>query len=266
MDCPNWFTGVAMYFRRALPVACRDVVKLNLYGCADSPTICEDPVLGIANVWVQVPSTPPPGIVDCRAQQGFALEVAHTAIQAAAARHSFPLEPFTEARQAVEQEHYVFRYQIGKSRQSPDRQYSAAVWCSFDAQFKTELIVTHRNGSLKCQYPFATGDETSVGQLMWQGNDRVHVPLTGVSGGAFWDCGLDGQFRFEFPKSSGDSPHHWYQHAVLLLEGPWVLPDEAAGRALLQRAADAGYKHAVRRVESRLTRSPADPANAGSDT
>jgi hypothetical protein len=247
--CPNWFTGAAMYFRTALPVECADVAKLNIYGCADSSTVCDEAVLGIANVWVNVPPEPADILVDCRAQQAFALDLAHTAIQTAAERFSFQLDSFVAAKALVEKDDYVLRYQIGKTRKSADRKYAASVWCHFDSHFKTELIVLNSAGGEHCRYQFATGDETSIGQLLWQGNDRVHVPLTSVTGDAYWDCSLDGTFSFKFPKSDDGSAHHLYQHATMLLDGTWVLPDKHAGMQLLQRAADAGYKHAIRRLQ-----------------
>jgi len=66
VGCENWFTGVAMYFRIALPVPCVGVQKLNIYGCPNSPTICEEPTLGIATVWVKVPSKAPAALDDCK--------------------------------------------------------------------------------------------------------------------------------------------------------------------------------------------------------
>ncbi len=249
VGCPNWFTGASMYFRTALPVACSDVQKLNIYGCPDSPTFCDEPVLGIASVWVNVPADPGEMLVDCRLQQAFTLDMAHTAILAAAGQFSFDVSPFVEAKKQVEENNYALKYQIGKTRKSPDRKYSASVWCDFDTQFRTELVVTRSDGSECCRYQFATTDDSSIGQLQWHGNEKVHVPLTAVSGGAYWACSLDGTYSFVFPKSEGGSAHDLYRHATMLLDGPWVMPDRESGLRLLERAADAGYKHAIRRLQ-----------------
>lgn len=249
VGCPNWFTGASMYFRMALPVACADVKKLNIYGCPETQTHCDGPVLGFADVWVNVPTDPSEMRGNCRLQQAFTLDLAHTAILAAAEQYSFDVSPFVAAKKQVEEDGYALRFQIGKTKKSPDRKYSASVWCDFDTQFRTELVVTRSDGSDYCRYQFATTDDSSVGQLQWQGNDKVHVPLTAVSGDAYWACSLDGTFSFVFPKSEGGSPHDLYRHATMLLDGPWVMPDRESGLRLLERAADAGYKHAIRRLQ-----------------
>lgn len=259
VGCPNWFTGASMYFRAALPVACSDVQKLNIYGCPDSPTYCDEPVLGIASVWVNVPVDRGEMLVSCRLQQAFTLDVAHTAILAAAERFSFGVTPFVAARKLVEENDYALRFQIGKTKKSPNRKYSASVWCDFDTQYRTELVVARNDGSEYCRYQFATTNDSSIGQLQWQGNEKVHVPLTAVSGGAYWDCSLDGTFSFVFPKSEGGSAHDLYRHATMLLDGPWVMPDTESGLRLLEQAADAGYKHAIRRLQMLQHNEDADP-------
>ncbi len=249
VGCPNWHTGATMYFRSALPVQCPHVQKLNIYGCPNSPTFCDEPVLGIASVWVNVPPAPPDVLRSCRCQQVFTLELAHTAVLAAAGRFCFDVTSFLVAKKQVEENDYALAYQIGKTRKSPNRKYAASVWCHFDTQYRTELLVIGDDGSQLCRYQFATGDENSIGQLRWHGNEQVHVPLTAVSGDAYWACSLDGTFSFVFPKSEGGSAHHLYQHATLLLDGPWVMPDTHIGMQLLERAADAGYQHAIRRLQ-----------------
>lgn len=249
VGCPNWFTGASMYFRIALPVACADVTKLNIYGCPETSTHCEEAVLGIASVWVTVPRNPPNELTNCRMQQAFTLDLAHTAILAAAERYSFDTGPFVAAKRQVEENDYALRFQIGKTKKSPDKKYAASVWCEFDTQFRTELIVTRGDGSECCRYQFATTDDTSVGQLQWHGNEQVHVPLTAVSGDAYWACSLDGTFSFVFPKSESGSAHDLYRHATMLLDGTWVLPDRESGLRLLERAAAGGYKHAIRRLQ-----------------
>jgi hypothetical protein len=249
VGCPNWHTGASMYFRSALPVKCANVQKLNIYGCPNSPTFCDEPVLGIASVWVNVPQDPSDVLGSCRLQQAFTLELAHTAILAAAERFSFDVVPFVAAKKLVEDNDYALRYQIGRQRKSPNRKYTASVWCHFDTHYRTEVVVTDGDGSQRCRIHFANGDERSIGQLRWRGNDQVHVPLTVASGDAYWSCSLDGTFSFVFPKSESGSAHHLYQHATLLLDGPWLLPDRHAGLLFLERAASAGYKHAIRRLQ-----------------
>lgn len=249
VGCPNWFTGAKMYFRTALPVASPHVQKLNIYGCPSSPTFCDEAVLGIASVWVNVPADSSSILGSCRSQQAFALELAHSAVLAAAERFSFDVSSFLAAKKQVEGNDYALRYLIGKTRKSPNRKYAASVWCQFDTQYRCELVVTGCDGAEHCRYHFACGDENSVGQLRWHGNEQVHVPLTAVSGDAYWACSLDGTSSFVFPKSDNGSAHHLYQHATMLLDGLWVMPDRQTGMQLLERAAKAGYKHAIRRLE-----------------
>lgn len=263
-DCPNWFTGAAMYFRLALPVACSHAQKLNIYGCPVTATTCEDAVLGVASVWVPVPASSADYSGNCRRQQALTLEVAHTAIECAAERFSFDRSPFVAARQQVEQNDYVLRFQIGKSRKSPNRKFTAAVWCEFETHYRTELVVTRDDGSECCRYAFATTDDSSIGQIQWQGNEQVHVPLTAISGGAHWICALDGTYSFISPNSQSSSPHHWYQHARMLLEGLWVIADPVAGLMFLKRAAAAGDKHAIRRLQF-ITEGRGTPASENAD-
>ncbi|MDA1015014.1 MAG: hypothetical protein O3A00_11265 [Planctomycetota bacterium] len=239
-----------MYFRSALPVECPHVQKLNIYGCPESPTLCEEAILGIASVWVNVPTDPSDVLASCRLQQAFTLELAHAAVLSAAERFSFDVTSFLAAKNQVEENDYTLRYQIGKTRKSPNRKYAASVWCHFDTRYRSELLVTGGDGSPYCRYQFATGDENSIGQLRWHGNGEVHIPLTAVSGCAYWACSLDGTFSFVFPKSEDGSAHHLYQHATMLLDGPWVMPDGQTGMQLLERAANAGYKHAIRRLHT----------------
>ena len=249
VGCKNWFTGAAMYFRSALPVECLGVQKLNIYGCPNSETVCDESTLGIATVWVNVPSKIPSHLDNCTSQQAFALELAHSGITAASRRFNFNLDAFDEAKASVEKSAYALNYQLGKAKTSPDRKYTAAVFCRHDNSYITELRVMKKDGSLQCLYPFANGNENSIGQLRWDACDRIRIPLTAITGDAYWECHLDGRFRFVFLKSGIGDSHHLYQHALLLLDGTWVLPDRIAGMDLLERSAQAGYKHAVRRLQ-----------------
>ncbi|QDS90925.1 hypothetical protein EC9_51430 [Rosistilla ulvae] len=266
VGCPNWHTGATMYFRSALPVECPHVQKLNIYGCPNSPTLCDEPVLGIASVWVNVPPDPSSGLGSCRLQQAFALELAHTAVLSAAERFSFDVAPFLAAKKQVEENDYALRYQIGKTRKSPNRKFAASVWCHFDTQYRSELLVTSSDGSLRCRYQFATGDERSIGQLRWHGNEQVHVPLAALPGDAYWACSLDETFSFRFPKSEGGSAHHLYQHATMLLDGPWVMPDSQRGMQLLESAANAGYKHAIRRLQHMKQNHAVNPSGGSGES
>ena len=247
--CENWFTGAAMYFRKALPVQCFGVQKLNIYGCPNAETICDESTLGIANVWVNVPSIVPSSLDNCKSQQAFALELAHAGIIAASKRFEFNLAVFDEAKMSVEENDYVLSYEIGKSKASPDRKYTAAVFCRYDNRYITELRVMQKDGTLQCLYHFANGNENSIGQLRWDACDKIRIPLTAVTGDAHWDCYLDGRIRFVFPKSETGDSHQLYQHAILLLDGAFVVPDRIAGMDLLERSAKAGYKHAIRRLQ-----------------
>jgi hypothetical protein len=105
------------------------------------------------------------------------------------------------------------------------------------------------DGTLECVSHFANGNEHSIGQLRWDGYDKIRIPLTAVTGDAHWNIFLDGSVRFVFPKSDTCDPHHQYQHAILLLDGTFVVPDRIAGLDLLERSAKAGYKHAIRRLQ-----------------
>lgn len=247
--CQNWFTGAAMYFRIALPVPCFGVQKLNIYGCPDLETICSESLLGIATVWVNIPSSVPAELKNCRSQQQFTLDLAHSGIIAASRRFEFDLERFHAANVRVKENAYALTYQIGKTKTSPDKKFTAAVLYRYDNGCITELCVMKKDGSLQCRYQFARGNETSIGQLRWEASDKICIPLTGVTGDAHWECNLDGRFEFVFPKSQTGDSHHLYQHATLLLDGTWVLPDRRAGLALLERSAKAGYKHAIRRLQ-----------------
>ena len=189
----NWFTGAAMYFRKALPVQCFGVQKLNIYGCPNAETICDESTLGIAHVWVNVPSIIPSSLDNCKSQQAFALELAHAGIIAASKRFEFDLAVFDEAKMSVEDNDYVLSYEIGKSKASPDRKYTAAVFCRYDNRYITELRVMKKDGTLQCLYHFANGNENSIGQLRWDAYDRIRIPLTAVTGDAHWDCYLDGR-------------------------------------------------------------------------
>lgn len=250
--CENWFTGAAMYFRKALPIQCSGVQKLNIYGCPDAETRCDESTLGIANVWVNVPSMAPPSLYGCTSQQAFVLDLAHAGIVAASKRFAFDVAVFDEAKLDVEANDYRLRYQIGKTKASPDRKYTAAVFCRFDKQYISELRVMKHDGTLEGVYHFANGNEHSIGQLRWDGCDKIRIPLTAVTGDAHWNIFLDGRVRFVFPKSEMCDPHHQYQHAILLLDGTFVLPDKIAGLDLLERSAKAGYKHAIRRMQREL--------------
>lgn len=238
-----------MYFRIALPVECFGVQKLNIYGCPDSATICSESILGIATVWTNIPSSAPAGLENCRSQQQFTLDLAHTGIIAASRRFEFELDRFHVAKLSVEQNEYALAYQIGKTKTSPDKRFTAAILYRYDNGCITELRVMRKDGTLQCQYQFARGDEASIGQLRWEAADKICIPLTAVTGDAHWDCNLDGRFEFVFPRSQTGDSHHLYQHATLLLDGTWVLPDRRAGLDLLERAAKAGYKHAIRRFQ-----------------
>jgi hypothetical protein len=105
------------------------------------------------------------------------------------------------------------------------------------------------DGTLECVYHFASGNEHSIGQLRWDGCDKIRIPLTALTGDAHWNIFLDGRVRFVFPKSEIGDPHYLYQHAILLLDGAFVVPDRIAGLDLLERSAKAGYKHAIRRLQ-----------------
>lgn len=247
--CPNWHTGVLMYFRRALPIPCPRVQKLCVYGCPNAESFCTESILGIASVWVNVPADSSNLAGDCKRQQAFALDVAHAGVLTAADLFYFDVSPFLEAKEIVERNDYELKYQIGKSKASPNRKYTAFVWCEFDNQYKTVLLVTNKDGSTCCSYQFATGNEASIGQLRWEGNEQVHIPLTALGGNPYWSCNIDGSFEFVFPKSEHGSAHDVYRHATLLLDGPWVIPDHTQGTQLLKQAAAAGYKHAIRRLE-----------------
>jgi len=246
--CENWFTGAAMYFRKALPVPCSGVQKLNIYGCPNAETICGESVLGIADVWVNVPSLSPSFLNDCKSQQAFVLEVAHAGIIAASKRFAFDVAVFDEAKRYVEENDFQLSYQIGKSKASPDRQHIAAVFCRYDNQYICELRVMKKDGTLDCVVHFANGNEDSIGQLRWDGYDKIRIPLTAISGDAHWEYVLGTRVRFVFPKSEIGDPHYLYQHAILLLDGAFVVPDTIAGLDLLERSAKAGYKHAIRRM------------------
>lgn len=250
--CESWFTGAAMYFRKALPIQCSGVQKLNMYGCPNAETRCDEPTLGIADVWVNVPSMAPPSLHGCRSQQAFVLDLAHSGIVAASKRFAFDVAVFDEAKLYVEENDYQLSYQIGKTKASPDRNYTAAVFCRFDNQYICELRVMRHDGTLECVFHFAHANEHSIGQLRWDGCDKIRIPLTAVTGDAHWNIFLDGRVRFVFPKSEMCDPHHQYQHAILLLDGTFVLPDRIAGLDLLERSAKAGYKHAIRRLQREL--------------
>lgn len=149
----------------------------------------------------------------------------------------------------MEENAYALSYQIGKTKASPDRLYTAAVWCRHDNGYIAELRVIKKDGSLQCFYHFANANENSIGQLQWDDSNKIRIPLTAVTEKAHWNCYLDGRFSFVFPKSETGDSHHLYQYAIMLLDGIWVLPDKIAGMSLLERAAEAGYKHAVRRLQ-----------------
>ena len=247
--CENWFTGAAMYFRKALPVPCSGVQKLNIYGCPNAETICGESVLGIADVWVNVPSLSPSFLNDCKSQQAFVLDLAHEGIVAASKRFAFDVAVFDEAKLYMEENDYRLSYQIGKTKASPDRKYTAAVFCRFDKQYISELRVIKHDGTLECVFHFANGNEDSIGQLRWDGYDKIRIPLTAISGDAHWEYVLGNRVRFVFPKSEMGDPHYLHQHAILLLDGAFVVPDKIAGLDLLERSAKAGYKHAIRRMQ-----------------
>ena len=59
-----------------------------------------------------------------------------------------------------------------------------------------------------------------------------------------------GEGTFVFPRSECRSAQHWYQHATMLLDGLWVMPDRRTGMQLLERAASAGYQHAINRLRA----------------
>ncbi|MFM7187661.1 MAG: hypothetical protein ACKO14_07565 [Armatimonadota bacterium] len=238
-----------MYFRKALPVHCSGVQKLNIYGCPNTETRCDESTLGIADVWVNVPSIAPPSLHDCKSQRAFVLDLAHAGIVAASNRFAFDVAVFEEAKLYVEEHDYRLSYQIGKTKSSPDRKYTAAVFCKFDNQYITELRVMKNDGTLDCVSHFANGNEYSIGQLRWDGCARVRIPFTAVTGDAHWICSLDGRVRFVFPKSEMCDPLYMYQHAILLLDGSFVVPDRIAGLELLEHSAKAGYKHAIRRLQ-----------------
>jgi len=237
-----------MYFRKALSVLCSDVQKLNMYGCPNGETVCGEPTLGIADVWVNFPSVTPASVNDCKSQQAFVRDLVHEGIVAASKRFGFAVDNFVEAKLYVEQSDYQLSYQIGNSKASPDRKYTAAVWCNFDNQYICKLRVMNRDGTLLCVCHFANGNEHSIGQLRWDGCDNVRIPLTTVTGDAYWNCHLDGSVRFVFPKSETGDPHHLYQHAILLLDWAFVVFDRTARLDLLVRSVSPGFKYAIRRL------------------
>ena len=253
--CPNWFTGAAMYFRLALPVACASVQKLNIYGCPVAGTLCSESVLGIADVWSQVPEDAAALTGNCTLQQRLVLDLAHAAVQAASKRFDFSMATFDAAYQQVEANDYALEYQVGKTKTSPDKKWRASVWCRFEQQLITELLVTNFEGTLVSRYPFAQADDHCLGQLTWEGSGTIRVPLTAATGDPHWLCSLDGTYQFVYPKSAAGSPHALYQHATMLLDGIWVIPDRLTGLALLHRSAAAGYSHAIKR----LARETANP-------
>lgn len=207
---------------------------------------------------MNVPSIVPSSLDNCKSQQAFALELAHAGIIAASKRFEFDLTVFDKAKISVEENDYILSYEIGKSKASPDRKYTASVFCRYDNHYISELRVMKKDGTHQCLYHFANGNENSIGQLRWVACDKIRIPLTAVSGDAHWDCDLDGRIRFVFPKSETGDSHQLYQHAILLLDGTWVVPDRIAGMDLLERSAKAGYKHAIRRLDREQQKSGKD--------
>lgn len=247
--CASWFTGATMYFRLALPVECSGLQKLNIYGCPGAETVCGESILGIASVWVGVPEDATPLKEKCREQQQLVLDLAHRAVQVASERFGFSMAPFDAAKLQVEAGDYALKYQAGKTKASPNKKWRASVWCRFDQKMITELRIAAADGTIVSQTAFAQADDNSLGQLAWEGNESIRVPLTSVTGDAHWRCSLDGKYEFVFPKSETGSAHALHQHATMLLDGTWVIPDRTTGLTLLRRSAAAGYPHAIKRLQ-----------------
>jgi TPR repeat protein len=65
----------------------------------------------------------------------------------------------------------------------------------------------------------------------------------------YWLCNVDGTVEFKYPQADSEDPHAIYRLATILLDGHGVIPNPEKGMELLERCANMGYKHAIKRLQ-----------------
>ncbi len=243
----NFLTGLWAYTRYTLPIRCDGVARINLYGCLNTATRCDEPCLSIGSLWVLLPAILPPSIDVCLNQQKFMVELAHCGLEHASNEYNFDFAPFEAAKLQTEANRYRFEFQIGKTKTSPNRSLNAFIWCYYDHGFKTEVVFTTRDGVVVKRKIFATTNEQTVSSIRWLDHERVQIASKDFNG-SYWVCDIHGNTEFFFGLASSNSPHHIYRHATILIDGQGVLAERDKGIELLNQAASMGFKHAINRL------------------
>lgn len=243
---PNVWNGIDMYERYALPVPCSDVAKINIYASLDGCLPPTKPVLGIAVCWVEV-TEDVSSLSTVRDQQEFVLSLVHSAVLSVADDFGFDKVPFVSAYQKVIDEDFRNEMCIGRPRSSPNRRLKAQIFYRFDNRPETYVLIRDKSGDVVQQIHFAQSSPESLGPIQWISNDELCIWHKNMRD--HWLCHLEGHVQFVYPPAETGDAHALYRLATMLIEGQGVLPDFERGIRLLQQAADAGYKHAQRRLE-----------------
>lgn len=250
---PNVWNGIKMYERYALPVPCTELAKLNIYGSLDGCLPPTDPVLGVAFCWVEV-TQDLSSLTTTQLRQAFVLQLVHSAVLAVADHFGFDNAPFIAAYQKVIDDDFQNEYCVGSPRSSPNRRLKAQISYRFDKRPETYVVIRDKRGDAVQEILFAHSLPESIGTIRWISNDEICVWHKNKRD--HWLCNLNGLSRFVYPPAETGDAHALYRLATMLIDGQGVIPDYPRGMGLLQQAANAGYKHAQRRLdrESRTTR------------